>query len=152
VIKARQDFKPLQRDQLRALLIAVPAAVGRTPLPKAEYEVRQVEDLIHSTSVKSQTAISPDVHTVLDGLPNAHILHLACHGIQKENALDSHFLLADGPLSVATLAKLDLPNAVFAFLSTCEAAKGDKNQPDQAVHLAASLLFCGFRSIIGTMW
>jgi CHAT domain-containing protein len=41
---------------------------------------------------------------------------------------------------------------MFAFLSACETAKGDRSQPDQAVHLAASLLFCGFRSVIATMW
>jgi CHAT domain-containing protein len=42
--------------------------------------------------------------------------------------------------------------AVLAFLSACRTAQGDANAPDQAVHLAASMLFCGFWSVIGTMW
>jgi CHAT domain-containing protein len=68
------------------------------------------------------------------------------------NPLESHFVLRDGPLSIEALMKVELPNAVFAFLSACETAKGDRDQPDQAVHLAASMLFCGFRSVIATMW
>jgi CHAT domain-containing protein len=48
--------------------------------------------------------------------------------------------------------KLDLKDAVFAFLSACETAKGDTEQPDQAIHLAAAMLFVGFKSIVATMW
>jgi CHAT domain-containing protein len=48
--------------------------------------------------------------------------------------------------------ELDLKHAHLAFLSACETAKGDRAQPDQAIHLAATMLFVGFRSIIGTMW
>jgi CHAT domain-containing protein len=47
---------------------------------------------------------------------------------------------------------LKLPKAMITYLSACETAKGGKKQPDQAVHLAASMLFCGFRSVVGTMW
>lgn len=38
---------------------------------------------------------------------------------------------------------LNLPTAMLAFLSACKTAKGSEEQPDQAVHLAASMLFCG---------
>jgi CHAT domain-containing protein len=48
--------------------------------------------------------------------------------------------------------RLRLPHAVLAFLSACQTAQGSEKQPDQAVHLAASMLFCGFRSVVGTMW
>jgi CHAT domain-containing protein len=47
---------------------------------------------------------------------------------------------------------LDLKDAFLAFLSACETAKGDKEQPDQTVDLAAAMLFVGFRSVIATMW
>ena len=62
------------------------------------------------------------------------------------------FALGGEQLTISSLMELRLPNAVLAYLSACETAKGDKNQPDQAVHLAASMLFCGFRSVIATMW
>jgi CHAT domain-containing protein len=40
----------------------------------------------------------------------------------------------------------------LAFLSACETAKGDANTPDEAMHLAASLLFAGFGGVVATMW
>lgn len=53
---------------------------------------------------------------------------------------------------VSELMNFDLKNALFAYLSACETAKGDSERPDQAVHLAAAMLFVGFRSIVATMW
>jgi CHAT domain-containing protein len=50
------------------------------------------------------------------------------------------------------LMQLKLPKALFAFLSACETAQGDREQPDQAIHLAAAMLFTGFRSVVATMW
>jgi CHAT domain-containing protein len=47
---------------------------------------------------------------------------------------------------------LNLPNAFLAILSACETAKGDASQPDQSVHLAAAMLYIGFKSVVGTMW
>jgi CHAT domain-containing protein len=47
---------------------------------------------------------------------------------------------------------LELPRARLAFLSACETAQGDRQQPDQAIHLAASMLYAGFKSVIATMW
>ncbi|KAJ7048303.1 hypothetical protein C8F01DRAFT_130264 [Mycena amicta] len=40
----------------------------------------------------------------------------------------------------------------LAFLGACETAKGDSTTPDEALHLAASLLFAGFRGVIATLW
>ena len=93
------------------------------------------------------------IQAVVENLPQANIFHLARHGMQDEsNPLDSGFALQDGRLTVAALMQLDLKNAHFAFLSACETAKGDSKQPDQVVHLAATMLFMGFWSVIATMW
>jgi CHAT domain-containing protein len=40
----------------------------------------------------------------------------------------------------------------LAFLSACETAKGDEGTPDEAMHLAAAVLFAGFRGVVATMW
>jgi CHAT domain-containing protein len=46
-----------------------------------------------------------------------------------------------------------LPDAEFAFLSACHSAAGDTvGTPDEVIHLGAALQFCGFRSVIGTLW
>ena len=89
----------------------------------------------------------------MEKLPEASILHLACHGHQDpHNPLESGFIMHDGMLTVAKLMSLNLDHAFFAFLSACETAKGDKAQPDQAIHLAATTLFSGFKSVVATMW
>jgi CHAT domain-containing protein len=91
--------------------------------------------------------------TVLEHIPKATIIHLACHGYQNtSNPLESGFIMADERLTISKLMSLSLPNALFAFLSACETARGDDKQPDQAVHLAAAMIFVGFKSVIGTMW
>jgi CHAT domain-containing protein len=105
-----------------------------------------------SASVVNDVHASSMVQSVLEQAPSAHILHLACHGHQHEDPLKSCFALQDGRLTISALMDLKLPKAMLAYLSACETAKGDKKQPDQAVHLAASMLFCGFRSVVGTMW
>lgn len=90
---------------------------------------------------------------VLNAIPNAAILHLACHGYANAvDVLDSGFVMSDQILTVAALMELNLPNAFLAFLSACETAKATEKQPDQAIHLAATMLFTGFKSVIGTMW
>lgn len=48
--------------------------------------------------------------------------------------------------------KTPMPNAELAFLCACETAKGDSNVPDEALHVAATMIFAGFRGAVGTMW
>ncbi|KDR81763.1 hypothetical protein GALMADRAFT_58792 [Galerina marginata CBS 339.88] len=46
-----------------------------------------------------------------------------------------------------------MPNAELAYLATCHSAAGDgAGAEDEALSLAAGLQFCGFRSVIGTLW
>jgi CHAT domain-containing protein len=90
---------------------------------------------------------------VAKSLESAQLVHVASHGIQNTSQpLQSGLCLNNGILTVERLMKLDLKHAFFAFLSACETAKGDEKQPDQTIHLAATLLFTGFSSVVGTMW
>ena len=86
-------------------------------------------------------------------LSEVSILHLACHAKQeRDDPLASGFLLHDGRLTIADVAHAKMPRAFFAFLSACESAYGDEALPDEMVHLAGTMLFAGFRSVIGTLW
>jgi CHAT domain-containing protein len=82
-------------------------------------------------------------------------VHFACHGhlVASEPFL-SYFQLHDNErLTLGDLIKARLSNAEFAFLSACHsAAINIDNTPDEAIHLAAALQFCGFRSVVGTLW
>jgi CHAT domain-containing protein len=93
------------------------------------------------------------VASVTAALQEASIVHLACHAKQqRRDPLRSGFVLHDGSLTVADLARIRMPHAFFAFLSVCESATGDEELPDEIVHLAGTMLFTGFRSVVGTMW
>jgi CHAT domain-containing protein len=83
----------------------------------------------------------------------ASFVHLACHGIQhRTNALESRFYLSNGMLTISKLMALELDQPWSGYLSACETAKGDAKQPDQVMHLAAAMLFVGFKSVVATMW
>jgi CHAT domain-containing protein len=98
-----------------------------------------------------RSGLSVDI--ALEKLPEASILHLASHGVQDHwNPLQSGFLLRDDKLSIKQLMPVPLPNAFLAFLSACETAKGDQEYSDQVIHLAATMLYAGFKSVVGTMW
>jgi CHAT domain-containing protein len=124
-------------------------------LPNVDVETREVIDVAVSagTRVKTHCDDSAVQDNVAKSLESAQLVHVASHGTQNESQpLQSGLCLNDGILTVERLMKLDLKDAFFAFLSACETAKGDKEQPDQTIHLAATLLFTGFKSVVGTMW
>lgn len=94
------------------------------------------------------------VERVVSHLSTASIAHFACHGQHEARSpLDSALILEDGKLKVSRILQLPtVPNALLAFLSACETAKGDKNLPDEAIHVGAALLSTGFRGVVATMW
>ena len=86
-------------------------------------------------------------------LSDVSIAHFACHGKQNPfQPLESGLKLEDGFLFVSRIMKEPMPNGSLAFLCACDTAMGDENLPDEAMSLAASLLFSGFRHVIATMW
>jgi CHAT domain-containing protein len=93
--------------------------------------------------------------TLLLRLEQYSWVHFACHGylIAKQPFL-SYFQLHDKErLTLSDLMKARLPDAELAFLSACNsAAINVDNTPDEVIHLAAGLQFCGFRSVVGTLW
>lgn len=157
LISARQSAQPVRKADLAILLAAEPHAPGRSSLDSVIEEVDAVKQVMRPLPI---TTIGNDrdgarVHSVVDTLREKpySILHLACHGEQDpKSPLQSGFCMRDGKLSVADLMRLNLPQPLLAYLSACETAKGDNVQPDQAVHLAAAMLFVGFRSVVATMW
>jgi CHAT domain-containing protein len=156
--KARRDWQAVSRAQLAGHLVceeSLDEGFSRR-LPHASEEIALVRRRFEASNVhvlnthSAHTSVN-QLRATLKGSPT-QILHLACHGIQDSEPLKSALQLQDGKLTIEDIMELDLPHAVLAYLSACQTAKGDRNVPDQAVHLAASMLFCGFRSVIGTMW
>lgn len=152
------------RDEMRGstrrldtdmLLIAESGQKGTSSyLKNANVEIETVADIMRSNVGSCKSITSPALEAVINSLENTSIVHFSCHGQQDlKDALASGFLLRHGvKLTIAELMQLKLSKAFFAFLSACETAKGDNVQPDQTVHLAAAMLYVGFKSIVGTMW
>jgi CHAT domain-containing protein len=144
---ATQDADP------NILLISVPKASGFAPLPNAEVEVDRIRGVIDSADLMTVSDSEASIANVLGALPAVSVLHLACHGHQsQDDPLTSGFSLHDGRLTLERLMQLQLPRAELAYLSACETASTDEYQPDEAINLAATMLFVGFKSVIATMW
>jgi CHAT domain-containing protein len=162
VLLSSQEKPAVLREDARLLIAAAPKPFTSAELPAALEEailistVAPHKALIPSTVVGAVESVRKWVCTaeeVIQLLPNATILHLACHGVQNaSNPLDSDFIMHDKMMQVGDLIRLNLPHARLAFLSACETAQGDMDRPDEALHLAATMLYAGFKSVIGTMW
>jgi CHAT domain-containing protein len=162
LIASRAKSSRLSRGDVRLLLAAAYDPFTSTALPEAQKEADAILEIVspHLTvstilgeSPSTGLAWTSNAEDVLRLLPEATILHLACHGVQNaREPLKSGFIMHDKMMEVADLIHMNLPNAHLAFLSACETAQGDMERPDEALHLAATMLYAGFKSVIGTMW
>ncbi|KAI9510735.1 CHAT domain-containing protein [Russula earlei] len=104
------------------------------------------------TTLKSSDAIPS---AVMESLRDHQFLHFACHGkLEDGKPFDASFQLHDGKrLTLLELIHSQLPTAEFAFLSACHTAEITEGSiADEALHLTAAMQYCGFRSVVGTMW
>jgi CHAT domain-containing protein len=160
LLRAQRSNPSFHKHNAKLGLVAAMKAwnVGLPDLRFVEDEINIVRATAESESISVDHSNRCDgnattVARVSEVLKNTNLVHIACHGTQNTtNALSSGYCLSDGNLTVSRLMDLDLRDAFFAFLSACETAKGDEKQPDQTVHLAAAMLFVGFRSVVATMW
>jgi CHAT domain-containing protein len=145
-VPARQHFQGL-------LAVIQPCTPGLSPLPNAEKELSQMEQLDSSLHIHSLSGELATVESVVNGMQERSWVHLACHAIQDTSEpTQSAFSLQNGTLTLSKLISQPFPHADFAFLSACQTAKGDKKLSEEAVHLAAGMLAAGYRSVIATMW
>ncbi|KIM79026.1 hypothetical protein PILCRDRAFT_574232 [Piloderma croceum F 1598] len=145
-VPAQQQFQGL-------LAVIQPCTPGLSPLPNAEKELAQMEQLDSSLHIHSLSGELATVESVVNGMQECSWVHLACHAIQETSEpTQSAFSLQNRTLTLSKLISQPFPHADFAFLSACQTAKGDKKLSEEAVHLAAGMLAAGYRSVIATMW
>ena len=122
MVRALEEMKAVQRAYSRATTL-----IGATATPSA----------------------------VLERLRDHRFVHIVCHGsLESGKPFDSSFKLYQGKrLSLHDIVRSQLPNAEFAFLAACHTAELTEESPaDEALHLAAAMQYCGFQSVVGTMW
>ena len=148
-----------------ALLIHDPALSTRkfkmkvviqsTELSSTKTELTNIERHVSSDALIKFgiPGVPAKIEAVASSLSNASIVHFACHGTQdRSKPLDSGLKLNDGLLRISRIMKEMITNKALVFLCACETAMGDKDLPDEAISLGASLLFSGFHRVIATMW
>ena len=122
-------------------------------LPGARGEMQTVQAT--DTQVTTLISAMATPATVLEHLRDHRFAHIACHGILEQGKpFDASFKLYRGErLSLLDIVRSRLPEAEFAFLSACHTAElTEESIADEALHLAAAMQYCGFRSVVGTMW
>lgn len=138
--------------------IIEPEAPGAAPLSAVNDEldkiVAHIPDAMHLT-VRLGLQVAPNaVDEVLNDISHSSIVHFGCHGSQNPtDPLESSLLLSGGKLTIARVIKgCQTSNAALAYLSACQTATGDEDRPDESLNLVATMMFAGFRSVVGTLW
>jgi len=122
-------------------------------LPGVRGEIKVIQEL--DIKVERLARRNATAAAVVEGLKHHELAHFACHGILEiGKPFDASFKLhGDDRLTLLDIVHSRLPTAEFAFLSACHTAElTEESIDDEGLHLAAALQYCGFRSVVGTMW
>ncbi|KAG2145206.1 CHAT domain-containing protein [Suillus clintonianus] len=154
LIRSRHMMKNRVPPSFVAIGQGQPRAGKGKALLAVDSELELVHKLVPATANRSTLSGHGATRAgALDALEQNSWVHLACHGKQDHNQpYNSHFVMKDEPLTLLDIMEKDIPHAEFAFLSACHTAAGDKETPDEVIHLAAGLQFSGFKSVVGTLW
>ncbi|KAF8139602.1 TPR-like protein [Boletus edulis] len=144
-------------DILRLLAVRQPPSDGQCPLPGVHKEVERIKAIIkNSPSARTSLLESSagTVEEVLSLMMETDWVHFACHGVQdaKDPTASGLCLADERRLKISDIIALSRPRGGLAFLSACQTATGDKDLSDEAIHIAAGMLFAGYRGVVGTMW
>ena len=129
------------------LLVAQPET-----LPGAFGEIKVIEATKTTVTTLSSAMATPE--TVIEGLRNHRFAHFVCHGkLEAGKPFDSSLELYKDNLTLLAIVRSQLPAAELAFLSACHTAELTEDSiADEGLHLVAAMQYCGFRSVVGTMW
>ena len=133
------------------LLVAQPG----DSLPGVKGEVEVIRELKGRVAVVDLVSSEATPSSVVEGLRGSQFAHFACHGVPETGKpFDASFKLHGGShLTVLEIVRSRLPDPEFAFLSCCHAVEiTEGSVADEGLHLTAAMQYCGFRSVIGTMW
>jgi hypothetical protein len=166
---ARQHI-PAAATANRSLVVAMPVTPGlpgHGELPNVPAEVGRVRALLPDPLILIEPSAPQDLiwdssgvptrASVFAQLPGCSIAHFACHGASHPSDPSRSLLLLHDhdrdPLTVASLATVDLAHAQLAYLSACRTAfTSATGLLDEAIHLVTAFQLAGFPHVIGTLW
>ena len=145
----RCDSNLRSSDRPSMLLVAQPDL----SLPTVRGEIQAIQALDTEVTSLISEAATPDA--VIDSFHHHRFVHFACHGtLEAGKPFDAGFELhGNARLALLEIVRAHLPSAEFAFLSACHTAEMTEGSVvEEGLHLAAAVPYCGFRSVVGTMW
>jgi len=140
---------PRTFDKPSILLVVQPDA----NMPNALQEMRVIQTVTPSVTTLLRGKAKPT--SALEHLRNHQFAHFSCHGkLEKGKPFEASFKLYKGArLTLLDFVRSQLRTAEFAFLSACHTAElTEESIADEGLHLTAAVQYCGFRSVVGTMW
>ncbi|KAH9160818.1 CHAT domain-containing protein [Lactarius sanguifluus] len=150
LVEARKE-SPQMLEKPSLLLVAQP----EDSLPGVKGEIKAIRSLEPRVTVADLVSSEATPSSVVEGLRSSRFVHFACHGVlETGKPFEASFKLHGGSrLTLLDIARSRLPDAEFAFLACCHAAEITQDSiADEALHLTAAMQYCGFRSVVGTMW
>jgi CHAT domain-containing protein/tetratricopeptide (TPR) repeat protein len=148
------------------LLVANPAGMPVTPegkplprLPGSDEEVRRIAQLLPAREVSLLRGSGADETSVRKAMTSAKVIHLATHGIvRNEDPLGSYLAFgqtnnqaeSDGRLTAEEVYGLNL-DADLVVLSACRSGTGQITG-DGVAGLARAFLYAGAASVVSTLW
>jgi CHAT domain-containing protein len=133
------------------LIVADPSAPGSETLQGAIAE-RQALSALWPKAVEFSSS-SATVEAIRAALPNASVIHFACHGRSDDaEPLRSGLLLADGEFTMRDVLSTKLRPGSLVILSACQTAVHDPSVPDEALSLAAGFLAAGAATVVASLW
>lgn len=162
----RRDCSAIERWEIRTAPSAT-LALGRAPLASRAGGVLVVgasDDAAPAIAgeVRSVAAFWPGASTLVEGdatvaavlaaVPNASLIHLACHGRFAESMPNASGLrLADRWLSLGELLETRLA-ARLVILAGCETGRATLQPGEEAVGLPRALLAAGAATVLVSLW
>ncbi|KAH9165779.1 CHAT domain-containing protein [Lactarius sanguifluus] len=140
-VSSRKRSRPLKKGE------------PHSSLPTVGGEIQVVQSL--DTEVTSLISEATTPAAVADGFRHHQFVHFACHGtLEPGKPFEAGFELYGGErLTLLEIVRSELPTAEFAFLSVCHTAEIIEGSiVDEGLHLVVAVQYCGFRSVVGTMW
>jgi tetratricopeptide (TPR) repeat protein len=126
-----------------------PVTVACGPgLPGGHAEAEAVAAIYRTTALVGSAAT---VHAVTERLSRTNVVHLAAHGhVRADNPLFSSLRLADGPLTVFDLERLERV-APTLVLAACDSGRSVVPTGDELLGFSASLLSLGARQLVASV-
>ncbi|KAH9041482.1 CHAT domain-containing protein [Lactarius deliciosus] len=151
LIESRKS-SPQTLEKPSLLLVAQPD----DSLPGVNTEIKVIQRALKARAMVTDFISREATPTsVVEGLRGSHFAHFACHGVlETGKPFEASFQLHGGSrLTLLDIIRSRLPDAKFAFLACCHATEiTEDSVADEALHLTAAMQYCGFRSVVGTMW